>query len=288
MAPSSIRWVPGTRWARHGLALTAVVVGVALTPVAFAQEAQQPAAAPSQAQPPGPPVPTPPVVYLPNQPQLEPRAVEILQAMSAKLASAQTLSFTSIATYESPARTGQPLAYLVKSEITLQRPDKLRVITPGDGPASEFFYDGKTVMAYTPGADLVAVADAPATIDEMLRAAYRFAAIYFPFTDVIVADPWADLAANLRLAFVVGQSVVVGDTKTDIVAIADDTAQAQIWVGAEDRLPRMIRATFFNEPGNFRHTAVFSHWKIDPKLAPDTFTSEKAAKAKRIPFAPPG
>lgn len=161
------------------------------------------------------------------------------------------------------------------------------MITPGDGPASEFYYDGKTVMAYTPSADMVAIAEAPPTIDEMLHAAYRFAAIYFPFTDVIVADPWADLSQRPRLAFVVGQSILLDDIKTDSVVIADDNAQAQIWVGVEDHLPRMIRATFFNEPGIFRHTAVFSDWKIDPKLPPGTFTSEQAAKAKRIPFAPP-
>ena len=253
----------------------------ALTVASAAAQEQQPA-------PPAMARPTPPVVYLPDQPEVEPRAVGILEAMSQKLASARTLSFTSVATYESPARTGQPLAYLVKSEITLERPDKLRVITPGDGPASELFYDGKTVMAYTPSADMVAVADAPPTIDEMLHAAYRFAAIYFPFTDVIVADPWADLSKRLRLAFVVGQSTVLDDMTTDIVVIADDNAQAQIWVGRDDHLPRMIRATFFNEPGNFRHTAVFSDWKIDPKLPPGTFASEQAAKAKRIPFAPPG
>lgn len=264
-----------------------------VTAATIASAQEQPSASPSGSQTPAAqaqasPQIVPPVVYLPDKPQLEPRAVEILQAMSRKLASAKTLSFNSVATYESPARTGQPLAYLVKSEITLQRPDKLRVITPGDGPASEFFYDGKTVMAYTPSADMVAVADAPPTIDEMLRAAYRFAAIYFPFTDVIVADPWADLSNRLRLAFVVGKSVVLDDIVTDIVAIADDNAQAQIWVGQKDHLPRMIRATFFNEPGNFRHAAVFSDWKINPKIPAGTFASAKAAKAKHIPFAPPG
>ena len=234
------------------------------------------------------PRPALPTVYLPTKPELEPRAVEILKTMSDTLAAAKTLSFTSVATYESPARTGQPLAYLVKSQITLERPNKLRVITPGDGPASEFFYDGKTVMAYTPGTDLVAVAEAPPTIDEMLKAAYQFAAIYFPFTDVIVANPWGDLEPNLRLAFVVGKSIVAGNTETDVVAIADANTQVQIWVGTKDHLPRMIRATFFNEPGNFRHTAVFSDWKLNPKIPAGTFTSAQAAKAKRIPFAPPG
>jgi hypothetical protein len=32
------------------------------------------------------------------------------------------------------------------------------VITSGDGPASEFYYDGKVMMAFEPAANLVAVA----------------------------------------------------------------------------------------------------------------------------------
>ena len=44
---------------------------------------------------------------------------------------------------------------------------------PGDGPASEFYYDGKTMMAYAPAENLVAVADAPPTIDAALMAAYN-------------------------------------------------------------------------------------------------------------------
>src|SRR5882724_7579419 len=150
------------------------------------------------------------VVALPETPQLEPKAIDILKAMGNRLAAARTMTFTALATYESPARTGQPLAYTTLSEVTLERPDKLRVITPGDGPPSEFYYDGKTMMAYEPEANLVAVDDAPTTIDAMLKAAYDKAAIYFPFTDAIVADPYKDMSAGLKLAFVVGQSRVVG------------------------------------------------------------------------------
>ena len=72
-------------------------------------------------------------------PPLEPKALEILKAMSDRLAAAHTLSFTAVATYESPTRIGPALAYTTISGVTLQRPDKLRVITPGDGPASEFY-----------------------------------------------------------------------------------------------------------------------------------------------------
>ncbi len=261
---------------RHWLAVLGFAVAV-MGGDALAQDTAAPQAPPPQAR-----------FALPTQPQLEPKAVELLQAMSAKLAAAKTMSFTAVATYESPARTGLTLAYTTLSEVTLQRPDKLRVITPGDGPRSEFYYDGKTMMAYAPAADLVAVADAPPTIDAMLQAVFSTSATYFPFADLIVADPWGDLAPTLRLAFVVGQSQVVGGTATDIVAFADDKLQAQLWIGAEDKLPRRIQASFFDENGYFRHTLDLSDWRIDPAIPEGTFASPKAEAAKRIPFAPPG
>ena len=161
------------------------------------------------------------------------------------------------------------------------------MVTPGDGSPSEFYYDGKTMTGYSPGANLVAVADAPPTIDAMLKAAYDKAAIYFPFSDLIVADPYGDVAPGLRLAFVVGQSRVVGGTLTDMVAVANDVVQAELWIGADDRLPRMVRATYFDEPGNFRHEMALSDWRLDPPLPADAFASERAAKAARIDFADP-
>ena len=131
------------------------------------------------------------------EPVLEPKALELLKAASDRLAAARAMRFTAVISYESPSRLGPPLVYTTTSEVTLQRPDKLRVITPGDGPASEFYYDGKTMMAFEPAANLVAVAEAPPTIDAALKAAYDTAAIYFPFTDVIVADPYKGIADGL-------------------------------------------------------------------------------------------
>jgi hypothetical protein len=98
-------------------------------------------------------------------PVLEPKAIDILKASCDRLAAAHSMQFTTVISYESPSRLGPPLVYTTKSEVTLQRPDKLRVITPADGPAGEFYYDGKVMMAYAPAEKLVAIADAPPTVD---------------------------------------------------------------------------------------------------------------------------
>jgi hypothetical protein len=221
------------------------------------------------------------------QPGLEPRAIDILKAASARLAAARSMSFTSVVSYESPSRLGPPLVYSTRSEVTVRRPDKLRVITSGDGPPSEFYYDGKTMTAFAPSENLVAIADAPPTIDAALEAAYHTGAIYFPFADVIVADPYKDIADGLKIAFYIGQSSVVGGTTTDMVAYVTGDVFIQVWIGAQDKLPRRIYAIYLNDRARLRHVLELSDWQLDPVIPEDAFVPAKVAGAARIAFARP-
>lgn len=219
--------------------------------------------------------------------ELEPKAVEILKAAGARLAAAKTLKFTAVETFESLSRQGVPLVYANKFEVILQRPNKLRVILSGDGPASEFYYDGKAMAAYAPAENLLAVADAPSTIDATLKKAFVDAAIYFPFTDLIVADPYGDLAPGLKHAYYVGQSKIVGGTTTDIVAYASTGVFAEMWIGAEDKLPRVVHAIYLDDADLLRHNLILSDWQIDAPVTADVFGTSRAAGAKPIPFAHP-
>ena len=76
--------------------------------------------------------------------------MDLLKATSARLAAAKSMSFTATVGYEFPSKLGPPIAYTMRYDVTMQRPDKLKIVMPGDGPASEFYYDGKTMMAYAP------------------------------------------------------------------------------------------------------------------------------------------
>lgn len=218
---------------------------------------------------------------------LEPRAMELLKACGDKLAAAKSMSFTATVGYEYPSRLGPPIVYTSRYEVTMQRPDKLRIVMPGDGPASEFYYDGKTMTAYAPAENLVAVADAPPTIEAALQKAYDTAAIYYPFTDLLVPDPYAALTKGATLAFTIGPSAVVGGTKTEMVAWANKDVFLQIWIGAEDKLPRRVRAVYAADPLQLRHELELSDWRLDPVIAPETFTAQKAQSAQRIAFDNP-
>lgn len=218
---------------------------------------------------------------------VEPRAMELLKTMSDKLAAAKTMSFTAVVGYEYPSKLGPPIVYSTRYDVTLQRPDKLRVLIPGDGPASEFYYNGKTMVAYAPVENLAAVADAPPTVDAALDNAFKTASIYFPFEDLLAANPYAALTTGAILAFYIGPSSVVGGVKTDMMAWANKDVFLQIWIGADDKLPRRVRAMFSADPLGLRHQVDYADWQLDPVVANDAFVPAKLQSAGRMAFASP-
>ncbi|HTR18014.1 MAG TPA: DUF2092 domain-containing protein [Acetobacteraceae bacterium] len=223
----------------------------------------------------------------PTKMVLESKAMDLLKATSERLAAAKSMTFTAVASYEFPSQLGPPILYTVRYDVAMQRPDKLRVVIPGDGPVSEFYYDGKTMMAYAPAENLVAVADAPPTIDAALKAAFVNADIFYPFTDLLVADPYVAMTNGAILAFYIGPSGEVGGVKTEMLAWANPDVFLQIWIGADDKLPRRVRAVYSADPLNMRHQLDISNWQLDPVLPADTFTSEKARSAEPMKFARP-
>jgi hypothetical protein len=231
--------------------------------------------------------PAPKPAEAPTKLILEPRAMALLKAMSDRLAAAKSMSFTATVGYEFPSQLGPPILYTTRYDVTMRRPDRLKILQPGDGPASEFYYDGKSMMAYAPKENLVAIADAPPTIDEALKKAFQTAAIYYPFTDLLVDDPYAAIASTGKLAFYIGPSDVVGGAKTEMLAWADDDVFVQAWIGADDKLPRRVRAVYSADPLRLRHDMELSNWQLDPPVTDETFISAKAAAAPHIEFAHP-
>lgn len=230
---------------------------------------------------------TPPAAGEAAHPAIEPAALDILKASSEKLAAAKTISFNALGAFDVPARNGQPLFYFSRSEVLLARPNRLRVIVPGDGPRSEFYFDGSTVAVLTPKEDLIAVTAATGTVEDMLGRIYEKAGIYFPFVDVLVADPYKALTTGLTSAFVIGKSTLVGGTTTDVLSISDPNVHLQIWIGAEDRLPRLIWATDASSADKPRHMVQFSDWKLDGDVSGESFAPARTGLTTEIPFARP-
>ena len=126
--------------------------------------------------------------------------------------------------------------------MTLQRPNQLKIVVPGDGPATEFWPRRQGDDRLRAGGEPGRGGAAPPTIEGALKLAFDRAAIYFPFTDLLLPDPYAAISPGAIQAFVVGPSAVVGGVKTDMLVWASNDVFVQVWIGSDDKLPRRIRA----------------------------------------------
>lgn len=219
---------------------------------------------------------------------IDPKVIAILRTSCDTLSAAKTMTFTALNTYERAAGNGQPLYNMVLDHVTMQRPDKLRVHKVGDGIPNEFYYDGKTMAVYVPSTNVVSIADVPPTIDEMLNSAWDVGTIYFPFANVLISQPCSVLDGRVKSAFYLGQSTVVGGTRTDVVAVTGNEVQAELWVGVADHLPRMLRGTYSSVPGHPQYQIDYSDWHLGARVKESEFDSGKAATAKRVPFESAG
>jgi len=72
-----------------------------------------------------------------------------------------------------------------------------------------------------------------------------------------------------------------------VIAYASDHVFVQIWIGADDKLPRMLRAVFPNDPVRLRHQMELVDWQLDVAVPADAFAPSSVGTATRMDFARP-
>lgn len=220
------------------------------------------------------------------QPTKDPRALQALKAMSDKLTAAKTLTFKTRNMISVALPTGQWIRLFGNSTVVLERPDKLFADTAGDQAEHDFYYDGRTMTMYAPGANAYAQEPVSGSIDAMINRSYEIAENYFPFADVLMSNPYEALTRNLTSATLVGQSQI-GGVLTDHLAFAGEGIEWEIWNGTEDKLPRLLLVTYLNVDGRPLHGVEFSNWTLGATIPAATFTFQPPAGAVKIEFSPP-
>jgi hypothetical protein len=270
-------------------ALTArilLAVTVLALPVAgCAQQAQAPVSAPAKAAPrtPEPAPPTAPSAKAPAA-VMEQAALDLLKRMSETLGAAKAFTYQSRSTVEVPAKTGQFVTLFGTSNVALERPNKLSVRVTGEVRNFDFYYDGINIFAFSPKDNAYSIADAPGTIDEMLKFVEHKTGIYFPSADVMFSDPYAMMATGVTSAFVVGPAAVDGFPCTHL-AFRVPGVNWEIWIDTGKRaLPRRLAVTYTDVRNFPRFLVEFYKWNLQPKLAASQFVFKRPPSAKQIEF----
>jgi hypothetical protein len=209
--------------------------------------------------------------------RLEPKAMDVLKAVSTRLSGAHTLLFVATDTFERLNSEGTSVQSSKTFDISMQRPNRLIVTVSGTDSRSQFYCNDTTMMTYSGAAKAVVIAKAPPTVRECLTNAYKASSIAVPFGDLIIADPYSAIMGGLTRATYIGRSELADGTAVEVVAYSNDHGSVQMSVGTEDKLPREIRVVRLNDPSRVRHTLVLSNWRIDVPIHADVFSTLTAA-----------
>jgi hypothetical protein len=151
----------------------------------------------------------------------------------------------------------------------------------GDQVPMEVYYNGRIVTLCAPVEKLYAEIAAPATIDATLREAFDVAEHGFPYVEVLLADPYVALSADLKGALFVGESTIDG-VRTEHLALTGHGVDWEIWIGAEDKLPRLVQVKHLDIEKVPTVTTRFFDWKLNPTIPEARFTFAGAGDAQRI------
>ncbi|MEI7751410.1 MAG: DUF2092 domain-containing protein, partial [Candidatus Omnitrophota bacterium] len=217
---------------------------------------------------------------------IDPRALDTLKLMSDTLAQAKSVQFEARSMVPIKSPSGLWVSLFGTARVVKEGTGKLFAETRGDFFPYDFYFDGKSVTAYSPTKNLYAEKAAPGTIEDVIEAAYREEGKSFPYADILVAEPYKVLADGLVKAAYVGQSTI-GGVKTDHLVFANKGVEWQIWIGAEDHLPRLVYGNYFDDISEPSYTVGFLNWKVNQSVPPETFVFQNASKAVKVEFRNP-
>ena len=211
-----------------------------------------------------------------------PEADDLIRQMSSRLGSLESFRFTATVGFDSVPVPDVKVKYTGSMEVSMQRPDRLRVSYQDELTAREVWVDGEIVTLLVPEEAHWASAPAASSLDATFN---QFAAEYgmtMPLDDFLRSDPYSVLMAEAKAHRYVGVSEVDGVPCHHLV-VGQEAINWQIWIEVGDTmLPRQLVITYKNQPMAPEFIAVMRNWDLNPRLPESLFQPEIPSDATRI------
>jgi hypothetical protein len=218
---------------------------------------------------------------------IEPEAVEILKEMSEYMVPLKAFSVRFHETLDEELDSGQVVDGGRSVELSLRKPDRLRINSMAGTKVKEIYYSGKSVTVYDKNSNYYGTVDAPGTLRETKLFLAEEYGIVIPLADFIDRGALRTLAENAERGVVVGPAHVLG-TLCNQLAFRQEDIDWQIWIQADgDPLPRKLVITDRKTEGNPRYTLILDSWTVNPDLPETLFTFVAPEGAEKIEFYQP-
>jgi len=218
-------------------------------------------------------------------PDIEPKAVEVLQQMCDYLKNLQQFSVQAEITEDVLLTSGQRIQSARSVEASVRRPDRLRAESVGDTDNRQIIYDGKTITLMDRTKNFYTTIPAPPELDAALEHGTQAFNLRAPLADLIYTKAFENLTAGVLSGFYVGLSKVQG-VPCHHLAFKQQDIDWQIWIeNSPTPVPRKFLITDKTAQG-LQFTAVFTKWNTSPQFEESLFTFVAPEKAEKIDILP--
>ena len=203
-------------------------------------------------------------------PAVDPAAITALTRMGDFLRKQTSLQIKAATSTDEALDSGQTVQLNAQVDLSVRRPDRLRVNRYSERKNREFFFDGKTFTMFAPRDGYYTQFPAPPNLQQLVELLARRYGIDLPLADLFYWGTDKSSVADIRSAVNIGPSTVEG-AKCDHFALRQPGVDWQIWIqqGAEP-LPRKMIVTNTEDPGRPQHEVVMA-WTLNPQLPEQLF-----------------
>ena len=213
----------------------------------------------------------------------DPEALALLKRMCDRLEAAKTFTVRGRASLELPVAGGQLATFFNDFDVAVRRPDGLAAHRVGDLPEFRFAFDGKAMTVHAPGVGKWATTSAPATVDAMLPAAGEQGGLNMPFDELLVADSYNAVTAEITEALQIEPATIQGK-KVEHLVLSSATLKVEYWIDPSTALPARSLVIYVDHPLRPHFMVEYAEWKLDPKLPDATFALPRPQGATEVNF----
>ena len=211
-------------------------------------------------------------------------ADQILRRMSDVLAGAQRLEITARREADADLRQGRDLPAQTSINVRLVRPQRIVVQLESGADRRAMYADGNAFTIQDIGKNLYSTIPMRSTLDDLDDQLERIYGFVPPLFEFVTNNPYKSIQARVTSLKYLGEGPDAAGVPCHRIAVAGDVADAELWVGTTDFLPRQLIATFRTIASHPQVRLYFSGWNTAPKWADADLAFAPPAGAMKIPM----
>ena len=217
-----------------------------------------------------------------------PDADQILRQTSAKLAASKSLSFTADREIDAALLEGRDVPSKARVNVSVLRPNKLAARSESKNGVRHVVADGRALTVLDEKTNHYASVPMRTSIDGLVDRLDEKYGFVPPLAEFAVSDPYAHFRREARSVSYLGRGKFgaglfgLGGVECHRLALSGKTADAELWVGVGDQLPRKLVARFKNRPGQPQVRIQFIDWNMAAPVSANQFVFTPPAGAEKV------